>query len=66
MRVNFSLEQIFGRNPHEVVQLFRSQGLAPERPYRTLVSFSGITIEQDGPSNQVAVVESVEMIAENF
>lgn len=49
MRVDFSLEQIFGRNPREVGQLFRAQGLDPTLPYRAKVTFSGVTIEQDVP-----------------
>lgn len=49
MRVDFSLEQIFGRNPREVDKLFRSQGIDPTLPYRAKVTFTGVTIEQDIP-----------------
>ena len=47
MRIDFPLDQIFGRNPREVDQLFRSRGLDPAQPYRARVTFSGVTIEQD-------------------
>jgi len=49
MRVDFPLDQIFGRNPREVDQLFRSQGIDPAQPYKARVTFTGITIEQDIP-----------------
>jgi hypothetical protein len=49
MRVDFPLDQIFGRNPREVDQMFRSQGIDPAQPYKARVTFNGITIEQDIP-----------------
>ncbi len=49
MRVDFPLDQIFGRNPREVDQLFRGQGIDPEQPYTAKVGFNSITIEQDQP-----------------
>ncbi|MEJ2200285.1 MAG: hypothetical protein P8X63_04625 [Desulfuromonadaceae bacterium] len=47
MRIDFSLDQIFGRDPREVDQLFRSRGLDPAQPYRARVTFNGVTIEQE-------------------
>ncbi len=50
MRVDFPLDQIFGRNPRDVDALFRSQGLDPAQPYTAKVTFTGVTIEQDAPN----------------
>lgn len=50
MRVDFPLEQITGRNPREVDELFRSQGIDPAQLYRARVTFSGVTIEQELPN----------------
>ncbi len=49
MRVDFPLDQIFGRNPREVDQLFRGQGIDPDQPYTAKVGFNSITIEQNLP-----------------
>jgi hypothetical protein len=47
MRINLSLEQIFGRNPAEVGLLLQTLGIDTARPYRAQVTFTGVTIEQD-------------------
>jgi len=47
MVVNFALDEIFGRNPKEVDQLFRRQGLDPARPYTARINSFGVTIEQE-------------------
>ena len=52
MRVDFPLEQIFGRPPREVEQLFRSQGIDPDLPYSSKITFTGVIIEQDIPRDQ--------------
>lgn len=50
MRLNFSLDQILGRNPREISRLFRSLGIDPDRPYRAQVTLSNVVIEQDAAS----------------
>ncbi len=47
MRLNLNLDQVLGRNPREVSQLFRSKGIDPDRPYRAQVTLQQIIIEQD-------------------
>ncbi len=47
MRINLSLEQIFGRNPAEVGLLLQALGIDTSRPYRAQVTFAGVTIEQE-------------------
>ncbi len=47
MRLNLNLDQVLGRNPREVGQLFRSKGIDPDRPYRAQVTLQQIIIEQD-------------------
>jgi hypothetical protein len=47
MRLNLNLDQVLGRNPREVSQLFRSNGIDPDRPYRAQVTLQQIIIEQD-------------------
>ncbi|MFA5516592.1 MAG: hypothetical protein WDA20_09930 [Desulfuromonadales bacterium] len=47
MRVDFLLEEIYGKKPEEVARLFRLRGLNPERPYLAKVSPSRIIVEQE-------------------
>jgi len=47
MRLNLNLDQVLGRNPREVSQMFRSKGIDPDRPYRAQVTLQQIIIEQD-------------------
>jgi hypothetical protein len=49
MRVDFSLEEIYGKKPQEVARLFRLRGLNPARPYRVRISSSVVVVEQEGP-----------------
>lgn len=48
MRIDIARDQIFGHSPQEVGRLLRSLGIDPKRPYRAKVTFSGVTIEQEG------------------
>ncbi len=54
MRINLSLEQIFGRNPSEVGLLLQALGIDITRPYRAQITFTGVTIEQDMGADAVA------------
>lgn len=47
MRLDFTLDQILGRNPREVSRLFKSLGLDPDRPYRAQITLNNVIIEQD-------------------
>jgi hypothetical protein len=47
MRVDFRLDEIYGKKPKEVARLFWERGLNPERPYQARISSSGIIIEQE-------------------
>ncbi|WP_291316820.1 hypothetical protein [Desulfuromonas sp.] len=47
MRVNLSLEEVYGRRPQEVEKLLCRLGIDLVRPYRANITFSGICIEQE-------------------
>lgn len=50
MRINISLDQIFGRHPKDVGRLLRTLGIDPAYPYQASITFSGVTIYQDKES----------------
>ncbi len=47
MRVDFPLEEIYGKKPQEVARLFRLRGLNPGLPYRVRISSTGVIVEQE-------------------
>ena len=53
MRVDFSLEEIYGKKPQEVARLFWLRGLDPGLPYRVRISSARVIVEQEGPRQAV-------------